>query len=76
MEKGLTINKYNSLRGPQTETGIVGKKFICAQTERGCTREDIHFPASQLDLESEEMPPTSRPNYYISVTNDSTFEFQ
>lgn len=35
MENCLTINKYNSLSGPQTETGIVGKEFICAQTERG-----------------------------------------
>lgn len=35
MENCLTINKYNSLSGPQTETGIAGKEFICAQTERG-----------------------------------------
>lgn len=59
MEKGSTINKYNSLRGPQTETGIVGKEFIWAQTERGGGGEDIHFPTSQMDPNSAESLSTS-----------------
>lgn len=47
--KGQTINKYNSLSGPQTETGIVGKKFIGAQTERGSSGEDTDFQSRRTE---------------------------